>query len=73
MEQTEKYEYFSLRDREAYTELKHFWDGNCHQQEQRLPTKRRISIADNEADHAGVKAHAETHNGEIPEDAVDNK
>ena len=30
-EQTEKYEYFSLRDREAYTELKHFWHSLSHQ------------------------------------------
>ena len=29
--ETEKYEYFSLRDREAYTELKRFWDSLSHQ------------------------------------------
>lgn len=26
--ETEKYEYLSMRDREAYSELKKFWDNN---------------------------------------------
>mgnify|MGYP002842252513 CR=1 FL=1 len=40
-EQTEKYEYLSLRDREAYTELKRFWDGHNHQEQLKPPSKRR--------------------------------
>ena len=41
-EQTEKYEYLSLRDREAYAELKRFWDDKTArtQLEELLPRKR---------------------------------
>ena len=40
-EQTERFEYLSLRDREAYTELKRFWDQQNQQAELKHPSKRR--------------------------------
>ena len=48
-EATEKYEYLSLRDREAYTELKRFWDSHNHQDQLKPPSKRRqLSIVGGE-------------------------
>ena len=49
---TERFEYLSLRDREAYSELKKFWD---HQNQSEVPKSQRKSRKLSEEQAAGAE------------------